>query len=131
MLLRYLRSGDVPEIQSILEKSGFEYAMPDLEDWRFNPVIVGEEAGRVAMAAGLRLTSEAYLWVNKELGDPRTRWAWLLEMHEAVRREAARIGYQDVHAFLPPQLPRAFVRRLQGLGWRRETFEPWWRSVSE
>jgi hypothetical protein len=131
MIIRDFKPADRESLKEILAKSRFQYAFPDTEDWRFNPAIVVEDdAGRIAMGAGLRMTSEAYLWADHEVGTPRERWQWLLGLHEAVRREAKHIGYRDVHAFLPPGMPKGFSRRLRGLGWVPETFEPWWRSTS-
>jgi hypothetical protein len=46
----------------------------------------------------------------------------MLALHEAVRQQAAARGLADVQAFLPPRVARAFGRRLESLGWRRD---PW------
>jgi len=62
---------------------------------------------------------------------PRERWQRLLVMHEAVRRDAAARGLDDVSAFLPPRVARAFGRRLLRLGWRRDPWPCYCRSVQE
>ena len=77
---------------------------------------------RVAMAVFLRLTAEAYLLHDPTAGTPRLRWQRFLALHEAARRSAAERGLDDVQAFLPPRVSRAFGRRLSRLGWRRD---PW------
>ncbi len=77
---------------------------------------------RIRMAALLRLTAEAYLLADPRDGTPRQRWQWLAALHEATRVAAAGSGLADVQAFLPPQVARAFGRRLETLGWRRD---PW------
>lgn len=129
--LRNYREADLEQLKEILVRSGFPYSFPELCEWQFNPkLIVEDDAGRIAMGAGLRLTSEAYLWVDSKVGTPAERWQWLKELHEGIRVEAKRIGYSDVHAFLPPGLPEAFRRRLRSLGWVPEEFEAWWRSTS-
>jgi hypothetical protein len=78
--------------------------------------------GRVVMAVLLRLTSEAYLLHDPAAGTPRQRWQRFLALHAAARGGAAARGLDDVQAFLPPRIARAFGRRLAKLGWARD---PW------
>jgi hypothetical protein len=78
--------------------------------------------GRVTMAVLLRLTAETYLLHDPHAGTPRQRWQQLLALHEAARCAAIACGLDDVQAFLPPRVARAFGRRLARLGW---TQDPW------
>jgi hypothetical protein len=78
--------------------------------------------GRIAMAVLLRLTAETYLLHDPGAGTPRLRWRRFLALHEAARSSAAARGLDDVQAFLPPRVARAFGRRLARLGW---THDPW------
>ena len=77
---------------------------------------------RIAMAVLLRLTAEAYLLHDPGAGTPRQRWQRFLALHQAAQRSAAARGLDDVQAFLPPRVARAFGRRLARLGW---TQDPW------
>ena len=77
---------------------------------------------RIVMAVLLRLTAETYLLHDPDAGTPRQRWQQLLALHEAARRTAIAKGLDDVQAFLPPRIARAFGRRLARLGW---TQDPW------
>ncbi len=77
---------------------------------------------RIAMAILLRLTAETYLLHDPAAGTPRLRWQRFLALHEAARSSAADRGLDDVQAFLPPRVARAFGRRLARLGW---THDPW------
>jgi hypothetical protein len=77
---------------------------------------------RIAMAVLLRLTAETYLLHDPAAGTPRLRWQRFLALHEAARNSAAARGLDDVQAFLPPRVARAFGRRLARLGWTRD---PW------
>ena len=77
---------------------------------------------RIAMAVLLRLTAETYLLHDPAAGTPRQRWQRFLALHEAAQRTAAARGLDDVQAFLPPRVARAFGRRLSRLGWTRD---PW------
>jgi hypothetical protein len=76
----------------------------------------------IAMAVLLRLTAETYLLHDPAAGTPRQRWQRFLALHEAAQRTAAARGLDDVQAFLPPRVARAFGRRLARLGW---THDPW------
>jgi len=82
----------------------------------------GAAPPRIAMAVLLRLTAEAYLLHDPAAGTPRQRWQRFLALHEAARSSAAARGLDDVQAFLPPRVARAFGRRLARLGWTRD---PW------
>ena len=82
----------------------------------------GASPRRIAMAVLLRLTAEAYLLHDPAAGTPRQRWQRFLALHEAARISAATRGLDDVQAFLPPRVARAFGRRLARLGW---THDPW------
>src|SRR5579863_8702718 len=77
---------------------------------------------RITMAVLLRLTAETYLLHDPAAGTPRLRWQRFLALHEAARHSAADRGLDDVQAFLPPRVARAFGRRLARLGW---THDPW------
>ena len=77
---------------------------------------------RIAMAVLLRLTAETYLLHDPTAGTPSLRWQRFLALHEVARNSAAARGLDDVQAFLPPRVARAFGRRLTRLGW---TQDPW------
>lgn len=86
---------------------------------------------RIRMAVLLRLTAEAYLLHDPAAGTPRERWQHFLALHEAVRHSAAARGLDDVQAFLPPRIARAFGRRLARLGWRQDPWACFSRSVDK
>lgn len=122
MQVRAYTDADFEAVRAMHAAQGFGYALPDLSDPLFLVRSVVEEDDRPRMAVFLRLTAEAYLLADPLEGSPRQRWRWLLALHEAVRQEAAARGLEDVQAFLPPRVARAFGRRLAALDWRRD---PW------
>jgi hypothetical protein len=85
----------------------------------------------IVMAVLLRLTAEAYLLHDASAGTPRQRWQNLLALHEAARQDAAARGLDDVQAFLPPRVARAFGRRLARLGWRQDPWPCFSKTVSD
>jgi hypothetical protein len=122
MLVRPYTDADLAALRAMHAAQGFGYELPDLSDPLFLVRTVVENEGRARMAALLRLTAETYLLADPRDGTPRRRWQWLQSLHEATRQEATERGLADVQAFLPPQVARAFGRRLESLGWRRD---PW------
>jgi hypothetical protein len=74
----------------------------------------------VVGAAFLRLTAEAYLFLDPHAGTPQQRWHWLLALHAAAERDAWQRGLEDVHAWLPPPIAQRFGKRITRLGWRRD-----------
>jgi len=122
VLVRPYTDADLGALRAMHAAQGFAYALPDPNDPLFLLRAVLEENGRPRMAAFLRLTAETYLLADPSDGAPQQRWKWLLALHEATRQAAAAQGLADVQAFLPPPVARAFGRRLEKLGWRRD---PW------
>ena len=147
MLIRAYEQQDREALQRIHGAQGFGYAFPDLQNPLFLTKLVlvrGGESGEEALescrdgaqqccaptrrtdpsgivgAALLRLTAEAYLLLDPNAGTPRARWEWLLGLHAATEREAARRGLADVHAWLPPEIATKFGKRLSKLGWIRD-----------
>ena len=123
MKIRVYEESDLDALRAIHTKQGFSYPFPDLANPLFlTKLVLGrEEAGKgIAGAALLRLTAEAYLLLDPEVGSPRERWESLLALHEATRRDALARGLEDVHAWLPPDIAKKFGKRLTRLGWVRD-----------
>jgi hypothetical protein len=140
--IREYNSSDLKILRHMHAAQGFGYALPDLESPLFLSRLVLEDDGddadagreeadrdsprtrasRVTMAILQRLTAETYLLHDPAAGTPRRRWHNFLALHDAAREAAASRGLDDVQAFLPPPIARAFGRRLTRLGW---THDPW------
>jgi len=129
MLVRAYTDADLDALRAMHAAQGFSYELPDPSDPLFLVRTVLEDEGRPRMAAFLRLTAETYLLADPGDGAPRQRWHWLLALHEATRQAAAAQGLADVQAFLPPRVARAFGRRLQKLGWRRDPWSCYTRAL--
>jgi hypothetical protein len=137
MLVRAYTDADLDALRAMHAAQGFGYELPDLSDPLFLVrMVVEDDDGRLPrfhrgprMAAFLRLTAETYLLADPADGAPRQRWQWLLALHEATRQSAAAHGLADVQAFLPPRVARAFGRRLEKLGWRRDPWPCYTRAV--
>jgi hypothetical protein len=122
MRIREYTPGDLEALRQMHAAQGFGYPLPNLDSPMFVSKLVLEEEEGVTMAILQRLTAETYLLHDPEAGTPRQRWQRFLALHDAARRHAAAKGLDDVQAFLPPRIARAFGRRLSQLGWTRD---PW------
>jgi hypothetical protein len=130
MKVREYTPADLEALQRIHAEQGIAYNFPDLSDEMFVAKIVVEgDHGAIEQAALLRLTSEAYLLMDKKTGTPASRLEKLKILHELTRREAKRLGLFDVHAFVPRDLPASFIRRMKAMGWTEEEWRCMWRKV--
>ena len=142
MRIREYTPSDLDALRRMHAAQGFGYPLPDLESPLFLSKLVLEDDGeeiesgreaahqnsppengpRVTMAILQRLTAETYLLHDPAAGTPRRRWQSFLDLHDAARSAGIAHGLDDVQAFLPPTIARAFGRRLSRLGWTRD---PW------
>jgi hypothetical protein len=145
MLIRDYRENDLAVLRAIHTAQGFDYPLPDLHNPLFvtkliladgnsehreenRPLEVG--ATNVFGAALLRLTAEAYLLLDPNVGTPRERWQCLLALHAAAERDAWQRGLEDVHAWLPPPIAKKFGKRIERLGWvRDDTWTPYCKKL--
>jgi hypothetical protein len=129
--IRAFEKGDLEAVKKMYDPSlGYEF--PDLENPLFFIKIVGEQDGQIVQGAFAHLTAEIYFLLRKDVSTPQQRHLWFLEMQE-VGRELARKpgGLDDLHAFLPPQLERAFAKRLMVHGWKRSLWPAYFVEVNK
>lgn len=132
MLIREYTPADLAEIESLHERTGFDYRMPNLDDALFCVKQVIEDKLEVRMAMATKLQLEAYVWIDPEWGSPSERWMAFQLLHEAVRDEAEKLGLEECVANIPPELEKRFAKRLKMLGWSRDREWPTWsRSTAK
>jgi hypothetical protein len=111
---------DLPRIQELHALCGFDYQLPDLAAPSMVVKRMLTHDGAIQVAGFLRLTSEAFLLGNAKWRTPAWRWEALKALHEDIRHKAQILMLDDAHCWVPPELDRAFGRRLVALGWERE-----------
>ena len=119
MRVRPYQPTDAAALQRIFEQQGFEYECPNFNDSSLLSKTVVEHNGTTRMAILARLTAEAYFLVDSTFGSPQERWQAFLELHEAARLDCYQRGFDDIYAWVPPQVVKPFGRRLMRLGWER------------
>lgn len=131
MLIRNYTEEDLGALKHLHAARSMPYSFPNLSSPLFLSKIVLERDSEIFAAALLRVTAEAYVLLDPEAGTPCDRWRALLLLHEAARGDAARRGLDDAHCWVPPQVARSFGRRIESLGWEREKWDCYSRSVAE
>jgi hypothetical protein len=122
MLVRSFKESDLGALRQIHSQQGFDYAFPDITDPIFiSKLVVEDDSGCAVMASLARLTCEMYLLADPTAGSPRDRYHRLLALHSAGERDLLSRGLDDAHAWLPPQIAARFGRRLEALGWLRDS----------
>jgi len=133
MLVRAYTESDLDALRRMHARQGFDYAFPNLADPIFvSKLVVEDEAGRAVMASLARLTCEMYLLTDPGAGNPRERYARLLELDRAGEQDLLARGLDDAHAWLPPRIAKRFGRRLAALGWLRDdAWTPYCRRLRD
>ena len=129
--MRAYSEADLDELRRIHARQGFDYAFPDLADPIFiSKLVVEDDRGRAVMASLARLTCEMYLLADPDAGEPRQRYARMLQLHRVGEQDLLSRGLDDAHAWLPPPVAKRFGRRLEALGWvRDDAWTPYCRRL--
>jgi len=129
--VRAYSEADLDELRRIHARQGFDYAFPDLADPIFiSKLVVEDDRGRAVMASLARLTCEMYLLADPDAGEPRQRYARMLQLHRVGEQDLLSRGLDDAHAWLPPPVAKRFGRRLEALGWvRDDAWTPYCRRL--
>lgn len=125
IVVRPFSEGDTPAIQAMHASMGFDYEQPAWEKMLVSAVV--EVDGRPTMAAFLRKTSEVYMLADPEAGTRRDRLGQLLMLHRELLIPAQRVGFEDCHCWVPPEIEQKFGKLLMHLGWRK----PLWPCFSK
>lgn len=129
--LREYTESDLGALVKMHAERELPYAFPELKSPLFLSRLILEKDSKIVAASLLRLTAEAYVLLDPSAGSPRERLRWLLLMHEAARGDAVRKGLDDVHCWVPPDMARPFGKRIKALGWQRERWDCYSRSLAD
>lgn len=120
MIIRPYEAEDLAAVEEIHKAQRLGYDFPELEHPSYFIRLVGEKDGQIVEAAFAHLTAEIHFMVRTDVATAQERHFWFLEVQEVVCQLSWNPGgLIDLHAFLPPQLERAFAKRLMAHGWKR------------
>lgn len=118
MIIRDCTEADFTRLREIHAKQGIEYPL-DLSNPLFDFKLVAEENGQIQQAVLVRVTSECYLLMDKEIGTPKEKWGVFQTLHNAACARGWQRGFSDTNLWLDPRLDKSFGRRLLRLGWAK------------
>jgi hypothetical protein len=130
MTVRAWCLSDRCRLSRLLRRQPFDYERPRLRSLLGGLVYVDEQDQPV-MAVTARPTVEIFMLADPDWGTPAMRFEALKALHEAVRLELVRLGYEDGHLWLPPAIEKAFARRLmRSFGWMKNLWGCYFRKTS-
>ncbi len=104
IIVRNFDSADTGRIAALHRTQGLDYALPDLEARSMLVRTVIEENGIVTHALFLRKTAEAYWIFDHKASSRKNTLGRMLMLEREVLPMARGAGFEDIHAFIPPEL---------------------------
>lgn len=128
-MIREYTFRDLKYLVAMHQQQGIDYELPNLNDGMFFSKLVAEADGQPQMAILSRWTTEEYLLMNPHYGTPQKRWELFRELHDYTEQDVAKKGFEDAHCWIPPVLAKRFARRLESLGWFKEPWPSYCKSL--
>ena len=123
MKVRSLLAADVPILNEMATRSGFDYPS-DLAAMEA-VLVVETDDGRILMACAAERICQLFLWMGE--GAPGAKLHGLRLLHTAMAEELKAKGYTEANAFLPPCVALQFGRRLErSFAWAKN-WPSWFR----
>lgn len=111
-------------VKELHDRMQLGYQMPNLTDPLFCVKKIILEDGEPVAAGALKLTSEAFLWLDPNNCD-YTKAAHVARLMELCKVHATDLCLQDVTAWIPPQVEQKFAKMLGAMGWTRSPWSSW------
>ena len=121
-MIRAFEEKDLAAVKALHAAQGLNYAFPDLSNPLWFVKFVDEREGKIVQAVLAHLTAEIYFMLDKTWGTPQDRHLAFLEVMDEGRAIGWHKGLEDLQALLPPQVERAFGKRLCAHGWRKNVW---------
>jgi|HubBroStandDraft_1064217.scaffolds.fasta_scaffold60127_2 hypothetical protein len=113
-MMRPLQESDLPEIRRLYDASEHRDGWPDFLQMEDAQVVV--QNGEIVAVAGARMVPEMVLILGK--GHPAERLYWLKLLYGRMLEFLRERGLKRCIAFVPPQIERAYGRRLGSMGFQ-------------
>lgn len=113
-MIRSLTKDDIEEVRLLYNQSELQDGWPDFEEMVEAQVIV--ENGKIVAVAAARMVPEMVLILGK--GHPAARLYWLKLLYGRMLEFLRERGLKRAIAFVPPQIERAYARRLRQMGFQ-------------
>jgi len=130
MTIRPFVESDGIALKALHDSHNFDYALPDPLGSDMLAALVLDD-GSIHAAALLRLEVNAFLLLDGDWGTPAERWGALKAIHEAMKGRAAGAGIEQANCWLPTEIEKAFAPRIEELGWRKNLWNSYSRTVRQ
>jgi hypothetical protein len=120
----YLES-DLPRVKALHRAQGFDYELPNMRTVPIAAIV--EENNKITHAFFLRNLAEAY-WIFDPKGESRkSRLGKIFMLRKVITPIAKETGFDEVVAFLPPELTanKCTEKTMLHIGWERMEWQPY------
>lgn len=114
MTTRPMLESDIEAVRAMYSESKLQDGWPNFAEMVEARVV--EEDGKIVAVAAARMVPEMILILGK--GHPAARLYWLKALHGRMLEFLRERGLKRAIAFVPPQIERAYARRLQLMGFQ-------------
>jgi hypothetical protein len=120
IFLRHYGDSDEERVKELHKMQGLAYELPSLKAPSMLVRSVVEENGIITHAAFLRKTAEAY-WIFDPSQSRRQRLGRMLALTREMTILAKQAGFEDVQAWLPPELAsdKKLDLTMLNQGWKK------------
>lgn len=120
MLLREMRPSDIETIEEIYARSPSKYDIPLLDSKYLDTALVAvDDEDRPRMLLAAEQVAELFLVIDHEWEKPAFRLVALAALTKEIRRRLESKGYRSAYAFLGPDVPAGYDRKLFKFGARK------------
>ena len=119
MIIRPAKASDIPKLKALHASSLAKYDLPNLDDVNLiTALIVVDEADEPKVLLLARRTAEISVVLDHDWESPAWRLLALKELVKEMHNQLVAQGFDDAYAFVGPDVPKSYVRRLMDMGCR-------------
>ena len=128
MMVRAATPEDLGTIARFHEAMGMGYEFPDWGPLYAIQRVAVSADGRAIAAAAVKLTGEAFLWLDPAASNV-VKAAALVELGTQCSQASSALGLEDVSCWVPPEIEPSFGPVLERLGWLRSPWQSWTKPL--
>lgn len=129
MRIRDARESDYETLKSIYQQNGFDYELPQLDDFNFVVVIVDDD-DRPRVAVPVRKFAELFFLCDRSWETPAWRLEAIRKLHAVMESRLSIRGFKEATCWLDPKISRSFGRKLMNLfGWKKQLWDSFTKEV--
>ncbi len=122
-------------IKDIFKKQGFEYDFPGPSEFIDIQVLVDDKDNILMALAAKKIVSYYLLVDNDSIREnklsPSWKWAWFKKLLLYSFKVVKKLGFNQVTAWLPPEIDRSFGRRIKSLGAKQYIWNNYARELTD